>query len=539
MIPSRRATGPAPSSLVVALILVLVLGLYFAVYLVPSEDEAGYLVLGAMATRGQISLYQDEIAAGRLPIPFYVLGASQLLTGPSLLSARLLSLVLGAASVGFVFVLADRLWGRLTATLAALFLATHAMIIGNFASATYDGYCALVFAAGLYALFVHRAPLVAMAVFSTFSLTRPNMAVVVPLVLGVLWWQARDWRERGWLLLIAGGPPLIFFASDVRHLKILMHVPGLERLVSRRFGFVSFVPLGADALMANRSVYKDIAWFVRRHVPWIAAGSGLTGAWLIGRWRDGQALWPSDSRVRFIVLLTVWTLSWQVIILHHYIKSVSSWVASFAPLPALLLGYVAGRLIESPQIPRALRWATVAGVAAIFLIGPTYSTHSAMPDPLPVQGTTLELLESTVAQLRAHVEPGARIFLFGNSVPTYLAGVNPYLEQIIHSWTLVSREDPNARRSGIWGRREIERWLSGEAPYALISQTRVAQFGATPGYRPLIDLIEQQLAAHYELVASLEAPPLWSYRLYSRRSRLGPEPPRSQPAHGPASHGHP
>jgi 4-amino-4-deoxy-L-arabinose transferase-like glycosyltransferase len=515
---SHRSIVGVPAPLLVAVMLVLGLGYYFALYLVPSEDEAGYLVLGAMATRGEISLYQDEIAAGRLPLPFYVLGISQLVVGPSLLSARLWSLMLGAASVGLIFIIAEPLWGRLTATLATLFVATHAMIIGNFASSTYDGLCSLVLAAGLYALLVLRAPLVAMAIFSTFSLTRPNMAVIVPLVFAVLWWQARSRSERWWLLLLTAGPPLLFFAADISHLKILMHVPGLGPVMSR-FGFVSFVGLGAETLFPDRSIWDGMIWFARRHLPWTVAAFGLAGAWLIGRLWAGRALWAGDPRIRFIALLTGWTLACQAIILHHYLKSVSAWVAGFTPLPALLLGYVAARFLESTMIPYPLRWAVVTGIAAIFLVGPTYSTHTAMPQPLPIKGTTLALLNRTVEDLRAHVPPGSRIFLFGNSLPSYLAGVHPYPQQLIHAWTLVQREDTvDTRRSGVWGRREIATWLNGEAPYALISESRVAQFTQAPGYRPVLELMEQQLVSHYRFLTTLEAPPFWAYRLYVRRS---------------------
>jgi 4-amino-4-deoxy-L-arabinose transferase-like glycosyltransferase len=62
--------------------------------------------------RGEISLYQDELRGHWPPLPFYVYGTLQTLTGPSLLSGRLLACVIGALVLALVFLLATRWAGR-------------------------------------------------------------------------------------------------------------------------------------------------------------------------------------------------------------------------------------------------------------------------------------------------------------------------------------------------------------------------------------------------------------------------------------------
>lgn len=113
------------------------------------------------------------------------------------------------------------------------------------------------------------------------------------------------------------------------------------------------------------------------------------------------------------------------------------------------------------------------------------------------------------------------MFLVGSALPTYMVGARPYPQQIIHTWTLVPKGNPAVlRRSGLWGRTDIEEWLGRDAPYALIAGRQLAWFKGINGYDQLVALIDAQLAANFRLVAEVEEAPFGSYRLYERR-RLG------------------
>src|SRR6267143_1788628 len=99
-------------------------GIYYARVLVPVHDGIQYLLVGSRAHRGELSIFDDRLPGNRLPLPFYVLGATQL-AGPNLLAARWLNVGFGLAALVLTALLARRLAGTTPAILAALFLATQ------------------------------------------------------------------------------------------------------------------------------------------------------------------------------------------------------------------------------------------------------------------------------------------------------------------------------------------------------------------------------------------------------------------------------
>src|SRR5436190_13939635 len=101
-----------------AVLVYLGLGLYLSRVLVTWDDEGGYLALGRKLVTGELtSLFVDELSGHRMPLPFYVLGASQFF-GPSLLAGRWLSLALGLGVLGLAVVVARRLEGPTAGVLA-------------------------------------------------------------------------------------------------------------------------------------------------------------------------------------------------------------------------------------------------------------------------------------------------------------------------------------------------------------------------------------------------------------------------------------
>src|SRR5713101_5587786 len=88
--------------LLLALALALIVALYlvqavhYARILVPVHDGVQYLMVGAMAVRGELGVYDDRLVGNRLPLPFYVLAVTQVLAGgPSLYAARALNVAFG------------------------------------------------------------------------------------------------------------------------------------------------------------------------------------------------------------------------------------------------------------------------------------------------------------------------------------------------------------------------------------------------------------------------------------------------------------
>lgn len=513
--------------LALLLVAILAQGVFAALYLLPWEDESGYLVLGGLAVRGDISLYQEEILGERFPIPFYLLGATQLLAGRSLLTARLFSLLLGLAAVVLVYALGRRLGGPACGALAAIFLGTQTMVVGYYATAMYHALCSLIVVAGLYLVFEMRAPLVGMAVFSLLSLVRPNMAVMIPFVLVFLLLHSRQWRARAALVAVAALPTVVFFLSDPAHLKILAYVPILHGLV-RPLGYVSLFRLGGEALTAGSDWPSGLAWFGRRYLVWLAAGFGLLVLALLARAHGRAPVAPSGSReMRVIGALLIYTLAWQGLILGHYPKSIAAWTASFAALGAIVLGYHAARLLQDARLPSIARTALAGGLLACFLVGPALSTHTNMPRPLPAN-TTIGVLRHAAAAVHHAIPSGSRVFLVGMSILPYLGNVDPYHQQLVHSWTLVPKGDPvELHRSGLWGPGDIEKWLGLEAPFAIVQPSRLAAWHGVEAYRGLAERIEALLGSRFRLVTEIDDYPLGVYRFYERREGSGPGKDRS------------
>jgi hypothetical protein len=140
-----------------------------------------------------------------------------------------------------------------------------------------------------------------------------------------------------------------------------------------------------------------------------------------------------------------------------------------------------------------------------------------VPPPVPVP---IALAEEARA-IRAVVPEGQRVFLVGASIVPYMAGVSPYLQQIVHPWTLVPSTDARAvARSGLWGPREIEAWLGRDAPYAIIMPSVMeGWYAPAESYRPMVDQIERLLDRHFLLIASVGGTPAApDFRIYRRRS---------------------
>jgi len=114
------------------------------------------------------------------------------------------------------------------------------------------------------------------------------------------------------------------------------------------------------------------------------------------------------------------------------------------------------------------------------------------------------------------VKPGAKVFLWGDSFPLYLAGILPYLQQIHSTNTYALVEDRVAiEKSGLWGRKEMERWLSTEADYVVLEPRTLDEYRARhPDHMARFDAL---LREHFDLVDRIEDYRWQSFELYARR----------------------
>src|SRR5262245_51147117 len=235
-------------------------GLLYCAYLVTWDAEWTYVTMGRPALLGRIGLFQNEMMGERLPLPYYVIGLTQVLAGPSLLAGRLASLVLGVIALALTFVAGRAIAGNGAGLLAAAFLAVHGFVVGYYAVASYFALCAALVAAAVAAFAGLRRPagsVIAMACFVAVAFSRANLAVMAPLVLLYLLLTATSRSERWWLLTVFALPPLVFFLWSTEHWKILAYVPGLGSLVAP-LGYRSAFALGTHAVWTDRELSDNL-----------------------------------------------------------------------------------------------------------------------------------------------------------------------------------------------------------------------------------------------------------------------------------------
>ena len=518
-------TSSARAATAAVLITILYLGqaLFYSRTLVPSENENSYLGLGLLAVTGQISLYQDEVTGQRLPLPFYVFGASQVLFGRSLWAGRLVSVSLGVLVLILTILLARRLAGTAAGCLAGLLLGTQGAVVGYYSIAAYHAWSAFLLIGTVTVLVMggrHNAVL-GMAAASLTPVSRTNMGGAVP----YLWlWAMRvatSTRQRVIATLVVVAPFVVFLAWDSRHVKLLAHIPLVSRLAE---------PLGYRSILYF-DVIEPVPWtvqlwslvrFARRYESWVLAVGVMLLVMMLLALRRARSL-PSWSREELAVAgLAAWMLLWHGAMFRMNLKWAIAYFPDFAPVFAVVLGTTAARLLQQ-QLRRYERVVLICGLAVACVVSVVFIRVPMMPRPIPrpFADDSVRRVERAALKLATIVPPGERVFLVGPSIGVYLAGREAYLQQMMAPGTLAARDDDPAvvAKSGVWGRTEIDRWLGEEARYAAVNPGLLEGLRGT---RPAaIARIDTLLRDRFDLIAVLDDEPTSLYQVYRRRASKG------------------
>lgn len=521
--------GLRRSLLAACLFVSFIQSLFFAYALVPEVDDALHMFLGRSALSGEISLFQDEMTGHRVPLSHYFIGLSQILWPGSVVAARLFSAGLGTLSVLLLFFLATRLGGELCGTLTTLFAVTHGVIIGYFVYASYHSLVSFLLLAGFYVLLctsLRYKRVVAMSLFSLIFFTRSLMIPVIPLAFLYLIWEAKRWGERLAIVAVTVVPPVAFFLYDVNHLKLLAHVPVLNRVVLP-LGFQSLTiltPAFPHEADLGASVMNALTVLVRWYKVWIVAALVLV-AWAVLRVVRGLRVGgvASNRGVNMITVVALYlALSQVLIFFRHSFSMAVGYFPSFAILATIWLGFGFSVLIESVGSVWRRR-AVLVALAGLFLVAPALSRSPTLPLAVAYDYPPTLALYSLGEALGRVIPKGSRVFHIGATQALYMAGLKPYLRQVYDVWTLApTAEEWVRKKSGLWGGPEIRAWLTTDAEYAVIVPT-VLDFYRASADAPLrasLDLIESLLAEHFTRVAVLDQYPGLVFHVYKRTSRV-------------------
>jgi hypothetical protein len=368
--------------------------------------------------------------------------------------------------------------------LAGLLIATQGAVVGYFATAGYHAFTALVLM-GVVQLFIGarsaRGHLLGALSTGVLFATRTHVHPLIPYLVAVAALRTRGAVAR--LLVVTAGllGPVVFLLSDRSHWKLLAHVPGLQSIAASLgyhsvFFFSELPDTGVEAQL------WAVVLFGRRYESWTLAAAGLAAAfawsWFRGRWRPR---WP-DTGLVFVAALLAYSLLALIVIFRAKVKWAVALFPTFAPLAAILLGSAFVSALTTRGWDALGRGLAVASLAVALTLSVVSVRNPLLPVPAGhlFRDDAVARMSHTAEQIRSLVPEGSRLFLLGHSLPLYLGGRLPYLQQLMTPWTFVEAgaEPWRIRRSGFWGPDEMMTWLGRDAAYAVVQPEVLAQLEA-------------------------------------------------------------
>ena len=487
----------------------LLLGGFHAAALLTDGDADGvYLHHGWLIVRGELGLYAPEMTGHRTPLPYYLIGLSQVLFGPSVLAGRVFSLLAGWAGVLILWRAARRSLGEPAGTLALLLLATNAYLMSHFSVAAFHGLAFFWVALGAWYMVASDSPwrraLIVLCAWGLF-LTRPQFGLLIP-VAG-LWgvWTAKTPPTRQAVIAATVAPGVLFFiAYWPGVLKMAAYVPGLEGMAAR-WGYVP-IPMPGEPDWGTR-VWRAAALVLRSYKAWIALG---LVAWAV--WPVGYA--PLQRPAKRLLLVFLMVAASQLLVVNASWKVAVGYFPAFSGLLAVPLAARYAQLLGNGFAPpgRFLvrrRWMAAAALGLMLLAGPAWSPPPNLP--LAVDPSRFAALEAERAgrELARLIPPGTPIFLFGPATLPHLAGLRPPIQPSNHLETLTNGPAvspkyyaglyDSMRRSGLWATSDILEWLSRDPrPWAVVWTDGLNARRQRYNWGLEIDVITHLLKANYE-----------------------------------------
>lgn len=524
-LPMIRQASALKLALALTAGLYLLQGLYYARVLVPAHDAVQYLLIGSKVVKGEMRLYDDRLPGNRLPLPFYVLGLTQVLAGPNLLAARWLNVGFGLLALLLTAAIARRLAGEGAAILSALFLATQGVVVAYYSYEGYPAFAAFCFVGCLFVLLGGDSPgrrALGISLVALLFFVRSNLWPAVPFLLGYALWRARGAAERA---LLAGEvviPPLIFFAWDPSHLKLLAYVPILRRLVAP-LGYVSALRLDARPTLPFADEVWEAARLVRRYEFWVLATAVLLALLAWRRWRGQPARpWDGSPRAALLAVLLAYMLTAYFLVFTWTWKWVGFYFLPLAPLVAILLGVGFSALFQETR-PRS--WARLLLIVLLggLLLPPLYFVRNPLLPTGELRAKDPFRAANVAAAHLARVVPrDAKVFFYGQNPVYYLSGLpQTYLPQLYYAeqFARIPIDENVLRRSGFVPLVDMRDWLSRDANYAVIDTAFLRGQRETWGPGGPEDEMVAFVARHFELIDTVAEFPYTTYAVYRRKGK--------------------
>jgi hypothetical protein len=354
----------------------------------------------------------------------------------------------------------------------------------------------------------------------------------------VLVYLAARAPARRWPALAAAAVaiPLLFFVSARDHLKLLAFVPVVREWVAP-LGYTGWFSLVADPGSFWGSDYVDIKvgsgvtgrlvqiassvpLLFKRYALWTALLAVLGVAALVTR-RRGSVPDPGRGElVRMAAWLFGLVTAAQFVLMGPFTKQAFGYVGAIAPLLCVVLGVLYATVWDRFGGAPAARAAMVVGLVACLAASPWVHRHPNLPRRVRVAEATIPDIRRVSAELAAVLPAGeSRIFLLGDPLALHLAGRRSYLRQF-HQWWIVFTSEADASkyaRAGLWGRAELERWLGGDARYAVVERRAEEYYRRRAPYREVMARMDALLAERFAVRRTIDTSTGDRVVVYARR----------------------
>jgi hypothetical protein len=309
MIRKLPSTRMADALAVLGLVVYFVQSLIYAHQMLSLIDEGMYVFKGYFFAIGRYWPYQEYgFWTNHMPLSFLIPGYAQALFGPGIRTARFFAVFQGTLTITAVWLTARRLSGNWWGAFATWTLALNPLLIKTYSLGLSQGVVAVLLSWSLFfVLGRERARwhiILGSVLAGMVLLTRINMFIVLPILIGYVFWQ-HGWR-KGMIALFAG-----FGAVVLVH---VIYWPGIMRmwdiwtqagakLISAFFSFLGFESADAARIQVVDNDYQKLidqfkASFlgVRENYLAMTAAFAATLLWSPQRnWKDRSAFRTSTA----------------------------------------------------------------------------------------------------------------------------------------------------------------------------------------------------------------------------------------------------
>jgi hypothetical protein len=184
------------------IVVFVVQSMVYAHTTISSLDEGGYLYKGLLFARGIYRPFQPYgVWTNKMPLVFLIPGYAQFLFGTGLRTGRYLAVFEGILTLAALWMVSRRMSGKLLAAGAVWVLALSPAVIKYYSNGVSQALTACLLAWSLALALGEDRKLwqliLSSAITGLMILTRQNMIVALPLLIGYILWQ-HGWKKAAW-----------------------------------------------------------------------------------------------------------------------------------------------------------------------------------------------------------------------------------------------------------------------------------------------------------------------------------------------------